>query len=512
MRIAAVDVGTNSIHMVVAQVESDGRFHVLDRAKEMVRLGKRTLNKGRLSPRAIDAGVRTLSAFRTLAERQGVTRIKAVATSAVREAANGGDFIREVEQQVGLRVNVIPGREEARLIFLGVRHAIDLRGKPALIVDVGGGSVELILVEDGEAVEMESLKIGVARLSEKFPTGDPPAAKALADLDAYLSEKLDPVLDRFAKRRVRRVVGTSGTMLNLISMAGHLRGDPPNGHLNNFSATPAEIAKLRRLLAKSSREERLRIRGLDAKRVDLILAGACLADHVLARLRAKELIACTYALREGVLLDFISRHRRGIEEIEIISHPRRRSVARLARHLGETGDHGPRVARLALRLYDQLEERLRLEPAAREWLEFAALLHDVGHHIDHKNHHRHSYYLVTNGELLGFRRDELEIIGLTARYHRKGGPKDSDPEYRSLARPARQTVRVLSSILRIADALDRSHFGVVHDLSVTAGEGRLRIDLQTGNDDAALELWEARSRAGLLEQVLGLDVEFRVVP
>src|SRR5215470_18745792 len=419
MRIAAVDVGSNSIHMVVAQVEADGRFHVLDRAKDMVRLGRRTLNSGRLSPQAMADGVRTLSAFRTLAERQGVTRITAVATSAVREAANGGDFIKKVENDVGLRVKVIPGREEARLIYLGVRHAVDLSGKPTLIIDVGGGSVEFILIEHGEPVSLESLKIGVARLSERFFRSDPPEGDEIEALEHYLGDQLDPLLVEFRKRGVRRVVGTSGTMLNLVAIAGHQRGEPPDLHLNNTAATAAEISKARRLLVRTPRDERLRIKGLDAKRADLIVAGAVLTDYVLARVGAKQLVACTWALREGVLLDFIARHRKGIEETERYGAPRGRSVARLARHLGETGPHGARIARLALRLFEQLEAELGVDDSARELLEYAALLHDVGHHIDHQNHHRHSYYLITNGELLGFQREELEIIGLVARYHRK---------------------------------------------------------------------------------------------
>src|SRR4051812_41701119 len=313
MRIAAVDVGSNSIHMVVAQVEADGRFRVLDRAKEMVRLGRKTLSNGRLSPQAINAGVKTLSAFRTLAERQGVSRITAVATSAVREAANGGDFIQKVADDVGLRVKVIPGHEEARLIYLGVRHAIDLSGKPTLIVDIGGGSVELILIEGGEPVSLESHKIGVARLSERFFKSDPPESEEIEALESFLADQLDGTLGEFRKRGVRRVVGTSGTMLNLISMAGHQRGEPPELHLNNYAVSATEIAKLRRVLARSSREERLRVKGLDAKRVDLIVAGAVLADYLLTRISAKQLVACTWALREGVLLDFIARHRTGIE-------------------------------------------------------------------------------------------------------------------------------------------------------------------------------------------------------
>ncbi|MGH7788657.1 MAG: HD domain-containing protein [Candidatus Binatia bacterium] len=511
MRIAAVDVGSNSIHMVVAQVEADGRFHVLDRAKEMVRLGRRTLSKGRLSPQAIEAGVRTLANFRTLAERQGVTRITAVATSAVREAANGGDFIQQVADDVGLRVKVIPGREEARLIYLGVRHAIDLSGKPTLIVDIGGGSAEFILIEREEPVVLESFKLGVARLSERFLGDDPPDAKALAAFEAYLAEQLDPLLDDLRKRRVRRVVGTSGTMLNLIGIAGHLRGETPELHLNNFTVDAAEMSRVRRQLTRADREQRLRIKGLDAKRADLIVAGAVLADFVLTRVGAKQVVACTWALREGVMLDFIARHRKGIEETERYSTPRGRSVARLARHLGEVGDHGPRIARLALRLFDQLEDGLKVDADARELLEYAARLHDVGHHIDHQNHHRHSYYLITNGELLGFRRDELEIIGLVARYHRKSAPKPSDPAYRALQQKARHTVRALSAVLRIADACDRTHYGVVRDITVTRRGGRLVLQLTTAGD-AQLELWEARQRVGLLQDVLGLDVEFRVVP
>jgi exopolyphosphatase/guanosine-5'-triphosphate,3'-diphosphate pyrophosphatase len=510
VRVAAIDIGSNSIHMVVAQVEKDGRFHILDRVKEMVRLGERTLSSGRLSRSAIEAGVRTLTAFRTLAERQGATRIKAVATSAVREASNGGDFIREVERRVGLRVKVIPGREEARLIYLGVRHAIDLSGKPSLIVDVGGGSTELILVEEGAPVVFESVKIGVARLSERFVQGDPAARKELAEMEAHMRDRLDPILDQLAASRVKRVIGCSGTMLNLISIAGHLRGDPPNGHLNNFTVSSAEIEKAARLIARSDRTARLQIRGLDAKRVDLITAGACLAVHILRRLRAKQLVACTYALREGVLLDFMARHKKGIEESERFATPRRRSVARLARHLGETSEHGSRVARLALRLFDHLKDDLKLTEPSREWLEFAALLHDIGHHIDHKNHHRHSYYLITNGELLGFRRDELEIIAQTARYHRKGSPKDSDPEQRLLPRPSRDTVRKLTALLRVADALDRSHYGVVRDLDFRRQNGTLTVGLHTGGEDAAFEIWEANRRAGLLEETLGLELKFRV--
>lgn len=223
------------------------------------------------------------------------------------------------------------------------------------------------------------------------------------------------------------------------------------------------------------------------------------------------MVACTHALREGVLLDHVARHRRGIEEQQRYPDPRHRSVARLIRHLGEPNRHGQQVATLALQLYDQLRDSLGLGGSARDWLEFAALLHDVGHHISHKNHHRHSYYLITNGELLGFRRDELEIIAQVARYHRKSVPKPSDGSYGLLSKRERQIVRSLAALLRVADGLDRSHYGVVRSVAVGRRDRRVELRLTTAGDDAALEVAEARERIALLEELLGEVIELRVV-
>lgn len=510
MKIAAIDVGSNSIHMVVAQVESDGRFRVLDRAKERVRLGQRSLNAGRLSREAIDAGIRTLAAFRTLAERHGVERIKVVATSAVREAANGGDLVQRARDEIGLRVRVIPGREEARLIFLGVAHAIDLSRGPALIVDVGGGSVELILTADGRPLQLHSLKLGVTRLSERFLRSDPPSNKEIEALNGHIADTLAPALARIAPHEVKKVVGTSGTMLNLVSIAGYRRGDDPEAHLNNYSVGAEEVARVRRQLQKVDEAERARIKGLDARRADVIVAGACLADYILRHVGAEELVACTWALREGVLLDFIARNPGKIAEVERYSDPRRRSVARLLRHLGENGGHGPHVAHLALELYDQLAGRLGLPPEAREYLEHAALLHDIGHHISHRDHHRHSQYLITNGELLGFRKEEVDIIGLVARYHQKQMPREDDEALAALGKNERHVVRGLSALLRLADGLDRSHYGVVRHVVVQSRGRRTIVQLQTEGDDAELEFWEGRRRVSLLAELLGVDVELEI--
>ncbi len=512
MRVAAIDIGSNSIHLVVAQIEADGRFSVLDRAKENVRLGSRTLTEGQLSDEAMAAGLQTLAAFKTLAERQGAGRIQAVATCAVREATNGGEFVKRAKDEIGLRIDVVPGREEARLIYLGVSHALDVRHEPTLIVDIGGGSVELILVEDGKASALHSVKLGVTRLTERFLEGDPPSSKSLKALAAHVETELAPILAKFRGRGVRRVIGTSGTMLNLIALAGHRRGTSPEGYLDNFEVGADEISLLRRVLQKADRRTRSQMKGLDSKRVDMIIPGALVADHVLRTVRAVKLVGCTWALREGVLLDFIARHPRKIADAEHYADPRRRSVARLRRRFGDYAGHAEHVVALSEQLFDQLGADLGLPVEARELLQHAALLHDIGHHIRHKDHQHHTYYLITSCELLGFRRDEIEIIALVARYHRKALPKESDPELAALSKQDRRTVRGLTAILRLADGLDRTHYGVVRGLSAARRDGHLTIALRTGGDDAGMEIWEGHRRATLLAQLLDCEVDFEIGP
>jgi exopolyphosphatase/guanosine-5'-triphosphate,3'-diphosphate pyrophosphatase len=512
MRVAAMDVGTNSVHMIVAQVDPDGHFRVLDRAKEMVRLGRNGLTHGRLTKPAMDAGVRSIAQFKTLAERQGATRIRAVATSAVREARNGGDFIQRVKEQTGIRLKVIPGREEARLIWLGAVQAIDLRGEPAVILDIGGGSVELIVVEGGQPTALHSLKLGCARMTERFLSGDPPTARSVKVLDAHLRHELEPALHAARRAGARRVIATSGTMLCLVSMAAHRLGVHPGKTLHGVTVAPSEVARLAKTLRESDRERRVRLKGMDAKRVDLIYAGAAVADHVLRGVRATSLTACTWALREGILVDYIQRHGQGIEESAKFADVRRRSVARLLRRLGYHGPHHEHVAKLSLRIFDQLRDRLGLSPAHRELLEYAALLHDVGHLIGREDHYLHSYYLIVHGELFGFTREEVEVVGQVAlHHHRRGNPKPSpDPEV-PLPASEWKVIRALSSILRLAEGLDRSHWGIVSDVRVSKRrEGGAVLELRTDGYDAALEVWEAGRRTELLAKLLGGEVRLRV--
>lgn len=507
MRLAAIDLGTNSVHMVIAEVTADGRITVVDRVKEMVRLGRHAFTTGRLSPETMALASRALRTFRRLAQARRVQRIRAVATSAVREARNGQAFVRRLTRETGLPVEVISGAEEARLIFRAARHALGLLGGPHLLVDVGGGSVELSLVHDGHPVWMRSLPLGVARLTEQFLHRDPPSAGQVRALEAHLERTMGDLLLRARRAGVVQAVGTSGTVNTLVQMAAAARGEEP-GRLHGASAPAFEIARVRRRLLELPATERLELPGMDGKRVDLMPAAGVLLDVILSRAGGLDLVACAWALREGVLLELA---RVGSERTPTSRTGRRRSVEALTRRFafGDDG-HGRRVAMLAAQLYTALAPDLGLPPESRELVEYAGILHDIGHAIDHDRHHLHTAYLIRNSELLGFTPTEIAVLALAARGHRKQAPKMSDPELQALPPAARRLVRGIAACLRVADALDRTHLGVVKSVDVARSDGRVVVRADTGGADAELELWSAERRVDLLSRLLDRPVTLRL--
>lgn len=501
MRLAAIDVGSNSVHMVIADVSPDGRIQVVDRVKEMVRLGRRTFITGRLPADAMDLAVRALKTFGRLARARRVDRLRAVATSAVREAKNGAAFVRRLRRETGIPVRVISGADEAGLIFRAARHALGLEGGPHLLVDIGGGSVELGLVQDGRALWLRSLPLGVARLTERYLSSDPPGRGQVRQLEKYLRRSLDELLARARHAGVVRAVGTSGTVNTLVAMAAAGRGEDL-GRLHGTSAGAAEIGRLRRRILGVASVKRAELAGMDTKRVDLMPAAAVLVDEILTRAGAPEIVACTWALREGLILD--------VARVGRAPNARRRSVEALAARFAGANAHGRQVARIARELFDATARALQLPPAARETLEYAALLHDVGHAVEHDRHHRHSCYLVRSAELLGFDRLEIEVLAQVVRGHRKQIPKPGDPELKALPAGARRIVRGLAAILRVADGLDRTQFGVVKRLHFTHTASRFIISIDSGGENAELELWAAERRTDLLARLLERSVTLRL--
>jgi len=507
MRIAAIDVGTNSIHMIVVAIRPDLSFAVVDREKEMVRLGAGGLDGRELTPSAQAAALQTLSRFKRLAESHQVDEIIAGATSAVRESENGGDFIATVRRETGIRVRVISGAEEARLIHRAAGYGVDMSDGPAVVIDIGGGSVEITLGSAARMAIGRSFKAGVIRLTERFVKTDPLSARDERRLVRYVRKETRDYLRELSRRGYARVFGTSGTILSLGALAASV-GRPADAR--NLRVPAKAMHRLRKRLTALSLDERMKLPGLDPRRADLAVAGAVLLDTLLTDLKAESVTLCDLALREGLVIDYIQKNSAHIRKVDRIPDVRRRSVLELAERCNYAHEHARQVARLALSLFDQTRERHGLGDREREWLEYAALLHDVGMHISYEDHHRHSAYLIRNGGLRGFEPREVEVIALTARYHRLSPPKKSHPEFADLPGKLRKVVRVLGAFLRLAEGLDRSHAQVARNLDVHDRRSHLLVQI-TAAGEAELELWAAARHAKPLSRMLDTRLAFEVL-
>jgi exopolyphosphatase / guanosine-5'-triphosphate,3'-diphosphate pyrophosphatase len=508
MRIAAIDIGTNSIHMIVVQVRPDLSFEVIDREKDMVRLGAGGLDGRSLTPTAIGAALQTLSKFRRIAESHKVDEIVACATSATREADNGGDFIAEVDRQTGIRIKVISGTEEARLIHLAAGYGVDIGATTAVVVDIGGGSVEITLGSATSLTIGRSFKVGVIRLTERFVKSDPLSGGDERRLIKHLNREMGTYIDQIVGKGFDRVIGTSGTILSLGLMASAEDGEPSED-LRNLRVSAKALHRLRRHLVESDLKERLATPGMDPRRGDLSVAGSVLFDTIIRRLGTDEFTLCDLALREGIVLDYIHRNSARIRKVERYPDVRRRSIVELGERCRYWSEHAQQVARLALNIFDQTRSVHGLTDREREWLEYGALLHDVGVHISYERHHRHSYYLIKNGDLRGFDPQEIEVIALIARYHRQATPKKTHEGYGELKAPLRKTVKRLSAMVRLAEGLDRSHAQALAGIDLyPRGDDYLARLRTTG--DAELELWAAHRHVAPLENMLGKPIRFEV--
>lgn len=506
MKLAAIDIGSNSIHLIVVQIQRDGTWTVVDRARNMVGLASQTLQSGYLSESAIQSGLECLHTFRRMADAWGAEAIVAVATSATREAANGEHFVELIRAECGIDARIISGREEARLIYLGARNHIDWADRRALIVDIGGGSVEFIVGTQDTPDLFASLKLGVRRLSEEHLRHDPPTRPELKALRADIEGSLARLVRRFSDRiGFDFVVGTSGTLTNLALMAALKEGRQVTGRHGQW-ANLETIKTLARELSGMTAEQRALVPGLDPQRRETIIVGAQLAKYILRAVGKTAYVACDYALRDGLVADYVQRYgpgRRLAEDDE--PSLRRRAVLGLYRKFNQSGAHPRQVSQLALSLFDQLQEAHGLSARCRELLEFAALLHDIGIAINARRHHKHSAYLIEHGDLHGFTREEILKIALVARYHRRALPERTDEGMRELSRFDQDTVLKMSALLRLANALDRSHSNTVAAVEARLTAEALHLDLYA-RSDAGLELWALESNAPLFERTFGRAV------
>ena len=506
LRIAAIDVGSNSIHMVVAQLDPDGGVTTLWRMKEPIGLGRLTFPSRRISADAMDRALATLARFKHAARNKAAEKIVAVATSAVREATNGGDLIERAKRELKFPIRVVSAKEEARLIYLGIRHGGCFGAapdEPHLAVDIGGGSVEFIVGTNERAMLLESRKLGAARMTARFIKSDPPTKEEVDRLRAHYDRELAPIVEQIAAAKPTAVVGTSGTLENVARMCG--------------TADDAEAAidlkkldKLAAKLLKTTSVERAAMPDLDDGRKDQIVAGVLLVQSLMHKLRDaghKRMSICGTALREGILIDYVQRKQPSMRIRREVPDPRRRSVLDLCRRCEWHKGHSEQVTWLTLRLFDELKALHKLGPIDRELIEYAALMHDVGWHIGRKKHHKHSAYLIRHGKLKDFSDEEVLVMANIARYHRKAHPKKSHDLYAKLGGRARDVVDVGAALLRIGDGLDRSHGEVVREVHAKVRPDAITLTLDV-RADAELEVWGARRKADLAEEVFGRKIEF----
>ncbi len=503
--IAALDIGTNSFHLVIARPVEAG-FEVIASEKEVVRLGHGAGDMKQLEPDAIERGLASLKRMRAISDVHGA-KLRAVATSAVREAKNRGEFIKRARKEADIEVEVISGVEEARLIHLGARYAVAVGEQPLLLCDIGGGSTELVIASGEEILLSRSFKLGAVRLTDRFFSTDALHPSALSSCRKFVRSMLATIKPEVTELGFEVAVGSSGTVEAVGKLIRKLNDEPEPKSFNRYEFSAKDVTKMLDLLAEAPTvKERAKIFDVDSSRAEIILAGAVILEGIALSYDVKTFVYSDYALREGVLFDTLARE-------NLLNHPEDvdpalQSVKQLADRCDDRPEHSAHVSKIALSLFDCLQKKLGLPPASRRYLEAAALLANVGVVVSHSKHHLHSYYVIRNSELVGLTDHEIELIAVIARYHRKSAPKQSHSEFAQLEEVDQKLVTSLSAILRIAIGLDRTQDGRVKSVTVRAEDDQFLIFAKAAaKADIELNLYAANERRSLLADVLTTKVK-----
>lgn len=506
-RVGAIDVGTNSVHLVIADVSADGAITVVEKQRHQVALGEGGLAGQHLTEAAMDRALTALESFKLACDSFEVTDIHCAATSAVREAENGGDFCKRVKDKTGIHVRIISGLDEARLIYLGARQHLDFSHGPVLLVDLGGGSTEFVLCDADTAHVRASLPVGHLRATELHRRADPMTPAEVQALEEWTRTELAPLAARVHPDDVARVVGTSGTMRCLARMATLARGATPTEHADGLILHAHEVDALIGKFLKVPANKLVRMPGMDDRRKHTLPAGAIVVAEVLRLFGKDHLYTSAYSLRDGLVVDWIQRHEPDLARSRTEADPRRRSVLSVMDRYNVDKPHALQVARFALQLFDATAELHRLRIDDRRILEFAAMLHDVGHHIAGEGHHRHGEYLIRHTRMSGFTAPEIDMLAVLVRYHRGKRPKRQDMERLSPQR--RRSASILVGLLAVADGFDRGHDRNVQHVHAALVGDALHLKATTAGP-AHLERWAVVQRAGALHAALGIDLKVEI--
>ena len=500
-RLAAIDVGSNSIRLLVAEYGPHSGLTVIDEVKEQPRLAAGVAQTGRLDTGAMQRAIDTLRLMQGVCERRGVNRISAVATAAVREATNGEEFTRRVKEEVGLDLRIINAQTEAALSYRSVSHHFPLEGGRTVVADIGGGSLELIGAVDGLIEHSISLPFGAVRLTELHLLGQPDQRAAIRKLREFIGRQFRrklPLRDWSATT----LIGSGGSFTNLARMAAARRGMSAADPVHGAAVSIAEVEHLLDWLAGMSPEKRAQVDGLNPQRADIIVAGLAVTAEILERIEAREVKVSAFGLREGLLLEMA-----GADNAPAAVEPLR-LIREFAERCHSDRRHVEHVRILALNLFDLLAEKLDATDEERGFLEAAGLLHDVGQLVSYRKHQKHSYQLIMHGERLPFSPRERQIVALVSRYHRRRGPRKKQKEFAALPKHDQAVVRRLAGMLRIAEGLDRGHTAIVEKISIELCPTRLTIKAipRYAGADLALECWGAQEQADVLARVMAREV------
>lgn len=517
-RVAAIDIGSNSIRLTVAESRGPNSYRVVTDEKETVALAQ-TDERNNLDPERVARAIETITHMVTTARGYGAQHIHAVATAAVRDAPNRDAILKPLRDDLGLEVEILTGDDEARFAHASVAQAFDLTGVQAAVLDIGGGSTEVAVSASGVVERLFSAPIGAVRLTNRFPEVNAGSHPAFAKLRAAAERELERALDRSGIRPAV-VFGTGGTFTSLADIIINQRHDAAElaqrpAPVRGFEVRLAELNHIIHDLRRLTPDERKRVKGLSEARADIIIAGLTIAECAMRKLGVNTLRVHDRGVRDGVLLHLINQRFADTDAARSDS-PRLDAVLAFGKRCDFERRQSQHVAKLALELFDQLASLLARDdqppawatPVNRELLHYAALLRDVGYFINYTKHHKHSYHLIIHSELPGFSPAELERIALLARYHRKAPPKKKHDAFGKLDKPERAAVKALVGILRLADGLDRTHAGRIQSLSLHRDDDRIHIAVHADSDPAP-ELWGARRKAAVLEDALKLDIDFQ---
>ena len=517
-RIAAIDIGTNSFHLLVEAVDTKLRtFRIIQAENATTRLGERDHETGELTEAAMQRGLETLRQFRDLAASHRVEQIVTAATSAVREAPNGRDFLQTILDDLGMEVDLVSGPEEARLIYLGVLSGMPFGDRPHLLLDIGGGSTELILADGRDARALTSTRVGAVRLQRDFVRDDPMPPQRRSFLQAFIQGSLEPAVDK-VRRRIKPgetpvLVATSGTAMAIGSLAASEEERPPR-KLHGYRVTRQSLNQVVDRLITMTPAQRRELAPINDRRAEIIVPGALILQTTMKMLGVEEFVLSERALREGLIVDWMLRQGLLEDRFSFQSSIRQRTVLHQVQRFAVNQSRAERVASHALSLYDATRGVMHDDSGeGRELLWAAAMLHTCGQHINISAYHKHTWYLIRHGELLGYSEAEHLMVAAIARYHRRSLPKKRHESWQLVAtRDNRRCVHQMALLLRLAAALDRRPEPVISALRIHAVKGSLDLEIvpERVNQNVSLEQWSLEGCAEVVKEAVGVNLRVRV--